>query len=132
MRFFLDLVLIIVVIWQFIIIRNYQLEIERLCTELNFLLKNPGGLLLLRTSSKTIQKLILSINDYLEMIHQKKTEFQMIKAELREMMINLSHDLKTPLTTLSGYVQLLQIRYKEDHNNQQSIEAILVYRKLNK
>ena len=125
MRFFLEIVLIIVVICQYIVIRNYQLEIEQLCTELNFLLKKPRGLLLLRTNSKMIQKLILSINNYLEMIYQKKTEFQIIKEELREMMINLSHDLKTPLTTLSGYVQLLQIRYNEDHNNQQSIEAIL-------
>ena len=42
MRFFLEIVLIIVVICQYIVIRNYQLEIEQLCTELNFLLKKPN------------------------------------------------------------------------------------------
>lgn len=125
MRFFFEIILIIVVIWQCILIRNYQLEIEQLCEELNFLLENPRGVLLLRTNSKTIQKLILSINAYLQMLYQKKVEFQIMKTELHEMMVNLSHDLKTPLTTLSGYVQLLHIRYNEDHNNHQSIEVIL-------
>lgn len=125
MRFFLEIVLIIVVIWQCIIIRNYQLEIGQLCAELNLLLENPRGLLLLRTNSKALQKLILSINTYLQILYQKKTEFQIMKTELHEMMINLSHDLKTPLTTLSGYVQLLHIRYHENHNNYQSIETIL-------
>lgn len=125
MRFFWEIILILVIIWQFMIIRNYQLEIQELCTELNILLKNPRGVLLLRTNNKVVQNLILSINVYLETIHQKKKEFQIIKKELREMMINLSHDLKTPLTTLSGYVQLLRIRYMEDHNNHRSIEAIL-------
>lgn len=125
MRFFLEIILSIVVVWQYTTIRNYQLEIEQLSGELNFLLDNQRGLLLLRTNSKTIQKLILSINDYLQMLYQKKAEFQKMKTELHEMMINLSHDLKTPLTTLSGYVQLLHIRYNEDHNNYQSIDAIL-------
>ena len=125
MRFFLEIILSIVVVWQYTTIRNYQLEIEQLSGELNFLLDNQRGLLLLRTNSKTIQKLILSINDYLQMLYQKKADFQKMKTELHEMMINLSHDLKTPLTTLSGYVQLLQIRYNEDHNNYQSIDAIL-------
>ena len=125
MRFFLEIILSIVVVWQYTTIRNYQLEIEQLSGELNFLLENQRGLLLLRTNSKTIQNLILSINDYLQMLYQKKAEFQKMKTELHEMMINLSHDLKTPLTTLSGYVQLLHIRYNEDHNNYQSIDAIL-------
>lgn len=125
MRFFLEIILSIVVVWQYTTIRNYQLEIEQLSGELNFLLDNQRGLLLLRTNSKTIQKLILSINDYLQMLYQKKAEFQKMKTELHEMMINLSHDLKTPLTTLSGYVQLLHIRYHENHNNYQSIETIL-------
>ncbi len=125
MRFFLEIILSIAVVWQYTIIRNYQSEIEQLRGELNFLLENQRGLLLLRTNSKTIQNLILSINNYLQMLYQKKAEFQKMKTELHEMMINLSHDLKTPLTTLSGYVQLLHIRYNEDHNNYQSIDAIL-------
>ena len=76
MRFFLEIILSIVVVWQYTTIRNYQLEIEQLSGELNFLLDNQRGLLLLRTNSKTIQKLILSINDYLQMLYQKKAEFQ--------------------------------------------------------
>ena len=66
MRFFLEIILSIVVVWQYTTIRNYQLEIEQLSGELNFLLENQRGLLLLRTNSKTIQNLILSINDYLD------------------------------------------------------------------
>ncbi len=49
MRFFLEIILSIVVIWQYTTIRNYQLEIEQLSGELNFLLDNQRGLLLLRT-----------------------------------------------------------------------------------
>ncbi len=125
MSLFFYITLIIVVVWQYIIIRTYKLEIEQICVELNCLTKNPQGLLLLRTNNKTIQNLILSINIYLEMINQKGKEYQIIKTKLREMIVNLSHDLKTPLTTLSGYVQLLDIRYNENHNNQQSINSIL-------
>ena len=56
MRLLWEIILMVVIIWQFIIIRNYQLEIEGLCAELNFLLKNPRGLLLLRTNNKAVQK----------------------------------------------------------------------------
>ena len=73
MRFFLEIILSIVVVWQYNVIRNYQLEIEQLSGELNFLLENQRGLLLLRTNSKTIQNLILSINDYLQMLYQKES-----------------------------------------------------------
>ncbi len=69
----MEIILSIVVVWQYNVIRNYQLEIEQLSGELNFLLENQRGLLLLRTNSKTIQNLILSINDYLQMLYQKES-----------------------------------------------------------
>ncbi len=66
MRFFLEIILSIVVVWQYTTIRNYQLEIEQLSGELNFLLDNQRGLLLCSTNSKTIQKLIsLQLNEYI-------------------------------------------------------------------
>lgn len=88
------------------------------------LLDGQNRILLLRTNNKYIQKLALSINKYLEVLYQKNIEFQKIKMELREIMINLSHDLKTPLTTISGYIQLLHIRYHEDYSNLKAIEPI--------
>lgn len=88
------------------------------------LLDGQNRILLLRTNNKYIQKLALSINKYLEVLYQKNIEFQKIKMELREIMINLSHDLKTPLTTISGYIQLLRIRYHEDYSNLKAIEPI--------
>lgn len=125
MRLVLEITLIIAVIWQYRTIRNYQLELKQICGELDRLLENPRGLLLLRTNNEPIQKLLLSVNAYLEMLYQKKAEFQAMKTELHEMILNLSHDLKTPLTTLSGYVQLLGLRYREGHGDRRSVEAIL-------
>lgn len=124
MRNLFDIVLCFLVIWQFMELRCYRTDIQQLCEEMDLLLKGQNRILLLRTNNKYIQKLVLSINEYLEVLYQKNIEIQKIKTEIREIMINLSHDLKTPLTTISGYIQLLHIRYQEDYSNKQAIETI--------
>lgn len=124
LRNLFDTVLCFILIWQFYKLHSYRLEIRQICEEIDSLLEGKNRILLLRTNNSYIQKLVLSINKYLEVLYQKDIEFQSIKNELREIMINLSHDLKTPLTTVSGYIQLLHIRYQEDYSNKQAIEPI--------
>ena len=124
MRNLFDVALCSILIWQFFKLRSYRLGLQQVCEEIDSLLDGQNRILLLRTDNRYIQKLVLFINKYLEVLYQKNIEFQKIKTELREMMINLSHDLNTPLTTVSGYIQLLHIRYHEDYSNRKEIEHI--------
>ena len=125
MRLAVEGLLIVIIIWEYGRIQRYKCEMKRLTNELDHILNDKKGFLLLRTDNKSIQKLTVSINSFLDRVYQKSAEFKVIKKELREMMVDLSHDLKTPLTTLSGYVQLLQLRYKEAPEDVESVEQIL-------
>lgn len=124
MRNLFDIVLCFILIWQFYELHSYRVGIQQICVEMDSLLEEQNRILLLRTNNIFIQELVLSINKYFEVLYQKNIELQKIKTEIREIMINLSHDLKTPLTTVSGYIQLLHIRYQEDYSNKQAIEPI--------
>ena len=124
MRNLFDIALCFILIWQFYELHSYRVGIQQICVEMDSLLEEQNRILLLRTNNIFIQELVLSINKYFEVLYQKNIELQKIKTEIREIMINLSHDLKTPLTTVSGYIQLLHIRYQEDYSNKQAIEPI--------
>ncbi|MCR5629574.1 HAMP domain-containing sensor histidine kinase [Eubacterium sp.] len=124
-RVFFEITLVVIVFWQFCRIQRFKSEMNHLCDELDSLLDGQKGFLLFRTNNEQVQRLTVSVNVFLERVYKKNAEFKIIKKELREMMVDLSHDLKTPLTTLSGYVQLLQLRLKEDPENIKSVEQIL-------
>ena len=60
-------------------------------------------------------KLQASLDKNLEMSHELELSYQKLFSldELRkEMMANISHDLRTPLTNLLGYVETLQLKQK--------------------
>lgn len=63
--------------------------------------------LMLYTSDKQIQSLLIQINNLLE--HNQKTvaDFHGIERSMRKMLSNISHDLKTPLTVILGYIEII-------------------------
>ena len=103
-------------------LRQNNQQLLYICTELETVLEKGGhGPILLRTENQVIKKMLLIINQHLELAYEKEREFISIKQGLQEMMTNISHTLKTPLTTLCGYVQLLKIRYQQNFNDVQNI-----------
>ncbi len=62
---------------------------------------------LLYTSNSQTQALLIQINRLLE--HNQKTaaNFHSVERSMRKMLSNISHDLKTPLTVILGYVEIL-------------------------
>lgn len=124
-RLVFEIFLIVIIVWQFGRLQRFKSEMNKLADDLNHVLNDQKGFLLFRTNNEAIQNLTVSVNSFLERVYQKSAEFKVIKKELREMMVDLSHDLKTPLTTLSGYVQLLQLRYKEAPDDIESVQNIL-------
>ena len=57
---------------------------------------------------KNIEELAYEINEYLELYKKKEQEKIVFENTLKQGIANMSHDLRTPLTSIIGYLKLLQ------------------------
>lgn len=73
----------------------------------NILEKQTAEKLLVVTDNKELQKLLVTINHLIEAIQATKTDQTKVEMSMRKMLSNISHDLKTPLTVVLGYVEML-------------------------
>ena len=53
-------------------------------------------------------KMASEINDQLRLLRRQRYRYQQGDLELKEAVTNISHDLRTPLTAISGYLNLLE------------------------
>lgn len=60
-----------------------------------------------------MRRLASQINTQLRLLRQERRRFQQGDRELKEAVTNISHDLRTPLTAISGYLDLLE---REEHS----------------
>ncbi|MBW7476387.1 sensor histidine kinase [Paenibacillus oenotherae] len=63
--------------------------------------------LLLVTDDKELQELLNAINRLLDHNHQNMAHYNDTEQSMRRMLSNISHDLKTPLTVVLGYIETL-------------------------
>lgn len=64
--------------------------------------------ILLSFKNKNLEKLALEINKALEEKKKIEIEYKKMDIELRQAISNMSHDLRTPLTSIMGYIQLIE------------------------
>ncbi len=69
--------------------------------------------LLLFTDSREMKELASQINCILEELRNQKADFRCLELSSRKMLSNISHDLKTPLTVLSGYLEILRLNAEQ-------------------
>lgn len=55
-----------------------------------------------------LRKLAVEINDALRLLRKERHRYQQGDLELKEAVTNISHDLRTPLTAINGYLDLLE------------------------
>lgn len=83
---------------------------EKLATETNTLID-------VSSRDPYILKLASDINVQLRLLRKERQQFQQGDIELKEAITNLSHDLRTPLTAINGYLDLLDREDKSDEVN---------------
>ncbi len=63
--------------------------------------------------SDEVDQLALSFNQMADRIDRQLAELRSNDAKRREMIANVSHDLRTPLTSLHGYIETLLLKEKD-------------------
>lgn len=76
--------------------------------ELDFIMSNDTNRILhTEFNSKELKEFVSAVNMYLSEIQKRKTEIEHKNNNLMVMMRNISHDLRTPLTSAAGYTDLI-------------------------
>jgi signal transduction histidine kinase len=76
---------------------------ERLSSDTNTLIN-------ISSRDPHLRKLAAKINIQLRLLRKERHRYQQGDLELKEAITNISHDLRTPLTAISGYLSQIQNR----------------------
>lgn len=102
------IVLLIIALVSVAIQISYRRQIKDICRQLAFLSKHNSNMIITQNiASADISELIEQINTLLENQKNQKIEYKIKESNLKDVITNLSHDIRTPLTSLDGYFQLL-------------------------
>ncbi|WP_105614417.1 sensor histidine kinase [Vallitalea okinawensis] len=63
--------------------------------------------LLIQTDDKMLKSILIVINELLDYSHKTMANYMRTENSMKKMLSNVSHDLKTPLTVILGYVETL-------------------------
>lgn len=98
-----------IIILQFIIMWKYQRQVKDICHQLEFMMKHDSNMLINHEFDVGgIGKLSDKLNELLELRRKEKQHYQEKEALIADTYTNLSHDIRTPLTSLDGYFQLME------------------------
>ncbi|MFJ7980901.1 sensor histidine kinase [Lysinibacillus xylanilyticus] len=123
------IVIISVIAVFFILIRFYllKLELKRVTRQLNQLNnKVISKKIDLTFYDKDLENLAKNINDQIDLTNEAVFEKLRTENEMKQAIANISHDIRTPMTSILGYIQFLEsddinpekrIKYQENIKN---------------
>lgn len=94
---------------QTVLFLKYQRQVKDICRQLAFLIKNDSNMLITSDiETGGIGKLRDLLNELLSLRRGEKSRYEEKEKMISEIYTSLSHDIRTPLTSLDGYFQLLE------------------------
>jgi len=104
----LSLVLLLVLIGQKMRYQKLEGEINDISNRLTTLsITSENGFVMIPTDHDSIRKLGAQLNTLLQDFYTKKSEFEQNKKAMAQVLTNISHDIRTPLTVLKGNSEML-------------------------
>ena len=117
-------ILVIIILFLVCYLFFMKMELRRIKKELDLVLsRKTNGLVHTEFSSKEIHDLVECINSHLTEIKSKERKLERKNANFVKMIRNISHDLRTPLTSSLGYVSLM---LESDMTEQEKIKNLKI------
>lgn len=99
-------------------LRRLKNEVKGISTRAGF-----GGRLFLDFRESTLMNLVDELNQMIDKFEEKNKSAKQMEENVKLSIVGLSHDLRTPLTSINGYVQLLY-RVTEEEKRTQYLKTI--------
>lgn len=113
--FYIVIILIIILIHLVVKIFFMRNSIKEISISLENILKSDTNILLtVNTSDSNIKNLANTLNTELKNLRKQKLQHENGNQELKRTITNISHDIRTPLTAISGYLDLIKENQKTD------------------
>ena len=117
------ILLFIVIYQQFTYTKGIQAKLKKISRELSALLENDSDeKIMVFTDNGTLMELCGQINRLLLDRQKVKSDFRKQEIASKKMLSNISHDIKTPLTVILGYLEMMRLDRPEDETLQK-VEA---------
>ena len=117
-------ILVIIILFLVCYLFFMKMELRRIKKELDLVLsRKTNGLVHTEFTSKEIHDLVECINTHLTEIKSKESKLERKNANFVKMIRNISHDLRTPLTSSLGYVSLM---LESDMTEQEKIKNLKI------
>lgn len=106
---FLIISLVLIIIFLIYYIIGINISIKEIEDNLDIILNNDTNkLITISTSNKRLNRLTTNLNSSLIKIRKLELSYKNGNKELQESITNISHDLRTPLTAIKGYIDLIK------------------------
>jgi len=106
----LIVILVIIIYVQYKLQKNKSADLKYIHEKLNSIIVNKTSeRLLVLTDDKELISVLIEINNILDHNQKILSEYSKAEITIRKMLSNISHDLKTPLTVVLGYIETIKL-----------------------
>ena len=117
-------VLSVLILILICILISYKRQVKDICRQLRFLQECDSNMLITTEMKKGhIEELAELLNTLLKERKRERADYQKKEQMIADIYTNLSHDIRTPLTSLDGYFQLLE-ETQEENDRKRYIQII--------
>lgn len=125
MLYFLIAALITAILYLIFLLYLLNRQINDLSEQINFVISNSTNVQISsKVPFKNIKKLVDCINQILNSGRDTELKLNRANKNFKQLITSISHDLRTPLTSASGYIQIINKNSVSEQKKKQYLEVI--------
>lgn len=119
---------ILTIVGSYFAFRNFSIvyALRKVTKDIREIQKDltQNQILYLPTPNRHLENVMCSFNDTLEEIRKERQQYEKREKEFQKQIENISHDLRTPLTVILGYLKLINKLDKKFSMDKEQAEAL--------